>query len=442
MRITIVLVSKGRMEFLPECLSSIEKALSFPDVDALVIDNGAQELASHFLADWVTKNSEKAQLVRFEKNQNLATEIFKIYTMLDLDWIIAPGDDDVIRHEIFPTIFNLMNANPNLCLIATGAQGIDTAGNVLSDSIRPALGKSSDFPRQLARLFYEPPLVWPATFWRFSRVPKDFQNTRYVFDWWVGNSLVAQNDHMTCSEISLNYRIHKSQESALASNRRKYMEAFLMLDSFIDSEVFTGAINGLTETEIMDFWDCTLELGAIYGSDRHQLGLLNRLSTKLSARNISENLNGQIFLKLLAREGVLIQGKDFENFYGYSQLSASKGKDNFLLAIAPKTCSVVEESYTKCDADVSMRKFIIACRHSKEVQGALKIDCDQLLTLDFADRLDFILYQAITQLEVRGDFGLTLAPSERKLVIGFRKIRQWIPARFLRIVKSSTLNRR
>ena len=97
MKLTICLITKGRKEYLEDALKSYEKFLDVDNVDVILIDNGSDLLSKQILLDWKLKCSKKVSYFRIETNNPSGfTAFWDIIESSSPDWILNPGDDDIL----------------------------------------------------------------------------------------------------------------------------------------------------------------------------------------------------------------------------------------------------------------------------------------------------------------------------------------------------------
>ena len=99
MKITVCLVTKGRNEYLKDCLSSLELAIKIPEVFVFIVSNGCDQESLELLKFWSSQFPEKVDLVELQKNNVRPDVIFPIISRTNPDWVIFPGDDDKLIAE-------------------------------------------------------------------------------------------------------------------------------------------------------------------------------------------------------------------------------------------------------------------------------------------------------------------------------------------------------
>jgi glycosyltransferase involved in cell wall biosynthesis len=205
MKLTICLVTKGREKYLAEALKSYESFLSTGEVEILIIDNGSGTISRNILCDWKVKHDLQVHYYRCENNEKLGIPYFwKLIGSYEPQWILFPGDDDILVFDVFNQWKKVLTNNNSLNAFAASGQVVNSKGILTGEVRLPAiLGDLSDIEKTAQALF-EPPFFWPCLFMRYSAVPEDVISSRFVFDWWVGLQLV-----LTGSKINKNMKLKK-----------------------------------------------------------------------------------------------------------------------------------------------------------------------------------------------------------------------------------------
>jgi glycosyltransferase involved in cell wall biosynthesis len=95
-------VTKGRKGYLAEALNSYEKFIETGDVNVILIDNGSDKYSKEILDQWRFKYNSKVQYFRSETNEQLSGVYFwEKIKAFNPEWILFPGDDDVLVFDIF-----------------------------------------------------------------------------------------------------------------------------------------------------------------------------------------------------------------------------------------------------------------------------------------------------------------------------------------------------
>jgi glycosyltransferase involved in cell wall biosynthesis len=431
---TFCLVTKGRRDYLGETLDSLKAALGESDVNIIIIDNGCSPDISDSLKQWCAQFDDRAKYIRFEINETAwGARVWDTLQNMNVDWISFPGDDDVVRPEFIGSLRLEIEKNPNLVAAAASMRVIDSKGRK-SGEIRHPAQFDGGIPNYLAGALSEPPFLFPSLFFKFSVVKGGIPGSRYVFDWWLSLNLIISGVVMTTREIAIDYRVHESQESALAPKRRKYFEAQLVFSRFISSPTFDGFISGLTSKEIALFWLGLVRSKPIYQDQEFGNYLLVQLGGKL-AESVSDNeIADQILGELAGMNGVLLRTGEIRGFTRRTSDSSSHSSQNFELIPSDSACpsltSLIMESSQNSKVETS---FFVGCEHSKNRYDFL-IDC-KVTTEERANWLDKFIVQITEELESSGRLSFTITPIERMFITRVRQMRNRIPISLLDLLK-------
>ena len=145
MRLTICLLTKGRNAFLNDALSSYEKFFESGNTDVILIDNGADSFSTQILLDWKLKHDKKVSYIRNEPNDPGGFTVFwEKLKPFKLDWVLNPGDDDILVYEAYKEFVDEVEKNPFLNAFASSAQIIDFSGKATGEVRTPSITKVSD----------------------------------------------------------------------------------------------------------------------------------------------------------------------------------------------------------------------------------------------------------------------------------------------------------
>jgi len=379
MRITICLITKGRFEYLSDCLAGLEACLEYDFIDVLIVDNGSESRCATELKRWVTDNSQRAKLVRLEKNDPRPRTMVNIFREMNLQWVITPGDDDILNANILPQVQSVIESDLSLGAVTTSARIINQNGKFTGAHINAGVSAFNDSAMQLAGAIHEPPFFWPGTFWNVSALPDEIPNTRYVFDWWVGINIVLSRKVCSVQGTGIHYRVHSSQESFQSGNIRKYFEASLMLSDVIESDLFRERINTFTPKDQNVFWKQILESGAVYGDLVFSESILSRIY-KVIRDSSPASINHEKYMQLyMASKGLFIRAEDMTNFYSPEIFENPDFGDNFYFSFVPGVCQPVTELEKHGSNTEWAHKLLVGCNHSKRIDECYEIDCRKLI---------------------------------------------------------------
>jgi hypothetical protein len=193
---------------------------------------------------------------------------------------------------------------------------IDSKGNS-TGQVREPLEYLGDRIQYLASSFHEPPFLFPGLFVNFRKIVMPLPYSRYIFDWWLSLNLISLGEISSTSKISIDYRVHGDQESALAPTRRKYFEAQIILSRFIQDEVFQNFFSQLSEVDKLKFWKALAARGPIYGDIEYGRALMLPL-TIMIADSMSDSTDSANLLGMFAAEsGTFLRSGESNTLLSY-----------------------------------------------------------------------------------------------------------------------------
>ncbi len=426
---TYCLVTKGRREYLPSILESLDTALKDMDVQVIIVDNGCPADVSQILSGWCATGSDRKHYVRFDINDTSAPRVWSKLRDFDVHWLNFPGDDDLIHPEFLEDARNLVREKKNLTAIASSMRIIDSIGKP-TGQVRQPVEHLNDHVKYLALSFHEPPFLFPGLFINFKKITSPLPNSRYIFDWWLSLNLISLGDVATTSKVSIDYRVHGDQESALAPNRRKYFEAQVILSRFIQGETFRNFISELSDDEKLRFWELLSGSGPIYGDREYGRALMFSISL-LIADSMADSTNSSKLLgRLAALNGTFLRAGEANTLLPSIFSTELLSESNFQLIIAKGSCTqlalLVESTQVKVDQRLS---FVVGCRHSP-VKAEFLLDCD-LIEDSPQLSLDVLIVQITERLEMEGLLEFKITPIERRILSLVRSLKRLIPSRLI-----------
>jgi hypothetical protein len=430
---TYCLVTKGRREYLPSILNSLEDALKSSDVQVIVMDNGCPEDVSETLSDWCATIGDRKHYVRFDVNDPSAPRVWNMLSNFEVEWISFPGDDDVIHHEFLEDARTLIKQNKGLTAIASSMRIIDSNGNP-TGQVREPLEYFGDRVEYLASSLHEPPFLFPSLFIDFSKITIPLPNSRYVFDWWLSLNLIALGSIVSTSKISIDYRVHEDQESVLAPKRRKYLEAQVILSRFIQDEIFQNFLSQLSEVDKFKFWKLLDARGPIYGDIEYGRALMLSL-TILIADSMSEATDSANLLGMFAAaNGAFLRSGESNAFLSSKYSDVSTPGSNFRLTTVDGTCAELTQLTIKMNfVGNESSSFSIGCQHSAS-SAQYRVDCD-LLQRSPEGLLDSLIVQITETLESSGVLDFKITPVERRILSLLRSLKKFFPVHFISILR-------
>ena len=433
MNITYCLITKGRPEFLDKCLDSLEVVVREKDVRVIIFDNGCPQNASKRLFEWCERLGNRAHHIRLEINTTDAQRFWTHLKEFDIDWITFPGDDDIVQPDFIQVVRDLTKANPQLNTIASSMNLIDSAGASMS-RIRYPSKYSGDNIQYLASSLHEPPFLFPALFFRFNPSLMPLPKTRYVFDWWLSLNLIQEGSIMTTSEISINYRVHEDQESALAPSRRKIMEAYLVLTRFMQTDAFRSYVVSLSDESKLKFWKAISTETPIYGDTEFGMAMFYNVSLFLADSMETPDSALEILGSLAATKGTYLRAGELASFVAPNFDSPESTQPNFSISIARGSCpQITALSKSGKEGSFGFPTFKVGCRHSSS-RSSFVADCD-LIVSSPGQVLDTLIVQITQRMENRGVLDFKITPIERSLLRIFRVLKSKLPKTLFRIIR-------
>jgi hypothetical protein len=426
---TYCLVTKGRREYLPSILESLDGALKNSDVQVIVVDNGCPKDISEMLSEWCEINGDKKHYIRFNVNETTAPRVWGVLRDFEVEWLIFPGDDDVVHPEFLEDARTLIGHQKELTAIASSMRIIDSKG-IPTGQVREPLEYFGDRVQYLASSFHEPPFLFPGLFINFSKITMPLPNSRYIFDWWLSLNLIALGSIASTSKIAIDYRVHGDQESALAPSRRKYFEAQVILSRFIRDEVFQDFLSQLSDADKFRFWKSLAVRGPIYGDGEYGKSLMFSLSVMI-ADSMSDSADSANLLgTFAAANGVFLRSGESKAFLSVKHSDTPTPGSNFRLTTAEGTCSELNQLATtmKC-VDNESKCFTVGCQHSTG-SSQFNVDCD-LLQGSPEGLLDLLIVQITEKLEMNGVLDFKITPIERRILDLLRSLKRFFPAHLI-----------
>ncbi len=437
MKLTIVLLTKGRMPYLVEALQSYEKFIQFGLVEVLLIDNGSDSESTQVLLNWKVRHKDKVHYFRNEINNPAGlTYFWDIIESCNPDWILNPGDDDILEYEAYLDWRETLEKNPFLNAFAASASIINESGRNTGEIKSPAIINTADNIEVLARSLNQPPFFWPSLYFRFATIHKPVVISRFVHDWWIGLQLVIAGQVHSTQSIGVKYRVHGNQESHQVPSRRKYFEGFNMLSDFIRGHEFQSTIKKLTDLDKEKFFDlCTIEK-PLYSQPHYSLSLIKELADILRETSVSQDSINSISEKFALSAGVYTKKSDLNNLYtGYRSVDLNNegSNGNFSLVFSSEVCAELN-SVRKFFSESNSTKVIIRCNHSNLDFKSLLVDCSKFKRLSELEISELVLIMVNKQLEIEGKLSFTSTQFERNFILFIRRIRSRFP-RLVSIIK-------
>ena len=427
MILTICLVTKGRKEYLNEALSSYEKFLNTGEVNVIIIDNGSDSLSKEILYNWKLNHDLKVNYYRVESNEKVGTPFFweKIKSFAP-EWIIFPGDDDVLVYEIYDEWKKALKTNGSLNAFAASAQLINSKSELTGEIRMPAIYGVLSRAEIISRSLHEPPFFWPCLFMRFAAIPEMVIASRFVFDWWIGLQIVLKNQIETTKSIGIKYRTHEKQESFQTTSRRKNLEGYGMLSSVINSASFNKSLESMTDSELKALIHlCTIKK-PIYAQPEYYNALIKDLAFNIMRAVKDNSIKNEITEKYILSAGVYTKNNDLETIYTGFDLPNKESKGNLALNFSEGICENMR-NVEKLFNQNSSTKINVSCKHSKFTQEMVIINCKNFNKLDDFEIADMLILAIDEYFQNNGSLNFTISPFERELIKFYRNLKLKLP---------------
>lgn len=199
-----------------------------------------------------------------------------------------------------------------------------------------------------------------------------------------------------------------------------------MLMEFIASKNFSDRIELMSTNEILDLLDLCFDEKPLYSQIEYANAILRELTFRFLKLPQTINVNDEIIEKYLLNFGVLTKKSDINNFFLDSELHFTDSKGNTNIKLMDNACSQLHEASILFNQNLD-DKYIISCRHSKQLVGAVKINCDDLEKLTLVEIADKILLTINSQLELNGMLSFNMTPFEKLLIVRLRQMKFRLP---------------
>ncbi len=426
MKPTICLVTRGRSDFLDDCLRGLEDCLQTGLADVLIFDNGCPIEISIKLADWC--NTYEVDCVRYQENDSRPTRIFSEIRRRELHWVVFPGDDDVFIVESLSHFKRELESNSELSAIAFNVETINSQGKSLNKVRKPEFRSSLPKSVSVAKSFHEPQFLWPSLFFRVDLIEQPVPTSRFYFDWWVGQCLILNGNLSWVDKCAVKYRVHPLQESFLANNRRKYFEATQWMIRFIDSDVFQTWARVVDQTELIEFWNYLLAHKPIYSSEYYSGQVLQKLSSVLLSLKSELHLHPEIIGTYAATKGVWLRTGELNNLTDVESPSGRPFPSNISIKAIAGSCTSLLLASQLFELNSGLSKtYVVSCRHSSSSRSDILMDCEQFAGFDIDQIADQIVLKLSESSEFLGEFDFLTTGAEQSLIIWLRRVKKSIP---------------
>jgi len=425
--LTLCLITKGRSEYLDPLLRSLSVALNHDQLKVLVILNGVTpDIATRFRV-WAEGMPGKVKVESFTDNKAGLSRFWPIISAITSKWVAFPSDDDILNEKFFENWVGFETAHSHFGAIATELALIDSSGSSLGITRKPSYSPEIEEVEFIARAFRECPFLWPGLIIQVSKLPKQIPNSRYVLDWWIGIYLLCSGEVAVADSVLVNYRVHDTQESAVASLARKNLEASVHLGNFINDDIFAKWVININAQEVVDFLLYLLKHPPLYGDPTFSSELISVIARRVSVlRNEIEVQVCLNFVNALAHNVPIDEKQlDFISLIGPLKERIEKSL-NFNIKFSQTSCATIKSALTFHSVNNdSLPKVIVGCKHSAHNSRQISIDCENLS--DTSALIDSLLLQTGEYLEKIEYFTTSVSPFEYKLIRRARLVKSRIP---------------
>jgi hypothetical protein len=432
--LTLCLITKGRPEYLDELLDSLERAVQFDYVKVLVILNGVSADVEAKFRAWEENAPAKVNLKTFTENEAGLSRFWPIISTISTKWVTFPSDDDILNEEFFARWVGFESTYSQFGAIATGLKLIDSAGSKVGITRTPSYSPEMRKPEFIARALSECPFLWPGLVIQISHLPKQVPNSRYVSDWWIGFYLLFSTEVTVSESVLLNYRIHETQESAVASLARKNLEATIHLGNFIHGNIFAEWVTGASSQELEDFLHHLIFYPPLYGDTTFSSEIISIITGRVIALRVENEVQVRaLFVNALAHN-VLIDEKQLK-FLGLTHRAKVHQTNslNFNIEFSRSACSAVKTALAIHSIHFkSFPTIVIGCRHAAPGSSQIELDCNNLS--DKGLLMDSLLMKSSEYLGSIDYFKASVSPFEYRIVRKLRSVKKRIPGYLNRLV--------
>jgi len=427
MKITVCLVTKGRNEYIGDCLSSLEIAIQIPEVFVIIVSNGCDQESFEQFRVWSGRFPEKVNLIELQKNNVRPDVIFPIISKTNPDWVIFPGDDDKLIAETLKLAVSKINSDKELVAIGYSARIINEKGNETGETINPSGLYSKNQAQTLGRSFSEPPAIWPSLLFKYDAIKEIIPTSRFAFDWWVSVNLLLVGKVEFSNDYATYYRRHSGQESSVVPPQRKYLEDYIWLRTALESDSFKAFVERTNSDQLAEMWLETIRRGPIYDDPYLGRQLLMDLGLTLSKLAKSDDSSAKYLSQIAKLNQVILIGNEVRHLGFFTKEFDDADVRNFNFEVEKKACVVVSALLEKI-SDTSLEvSASIGCAHSPK--SDVRIDCKKLNDLPESEKFAWVIMEISKNLVQRANINSDLSIGEKILISRFRAIRKKMPGK-------------
>lgn len=438
MKLTVCLVTKGRPEFLDEIKENYRKILMADFVELVIVLNGTNNTTIEEFKKLQIEFSNKVKIIQILKNDFRMSRIFMEIIASDetIEWVLFPGDDDLIELGFIEEWKNLENKE-RIVAFTSRARVMDKSGRFTGEILESSILKKDSMVERVALSFHEPAFIWPSTIFNIQKVLGEIPSSRYVSDWIVGIKLILAGEVTHTNNFGLSYRNYESQESAISPNRRKFFEAVIWQSKLFDEGYFADWISKLDHNQILLFWKTILKFKPIYNDTLFSYAIINIMFNKL------QEITKEPLKNLILNYYALYSGVLLKNNEGLSLLELEKGRSsapsNINFEYALGVCDIVRINNSDVFDD-SPYRIRISCDHSNYSRNNIYVRCKNLIEFDSSVREDIVINQVTNELEFQNQLDLKLSTGEIFIIRLLRTYRSRLPYFFKNFAKNRKID--
>jgi hypothetical protein len=356
---------------------------------------------------------------------------------MDLEWILMPGDDDVLMREGILSFLNIAKTRENVNVVGGGSHIIDQLGVSNGKSITPVTSNYRSHIENFVSNLHGPGFIWPATFFRPEIVGANVPSSRFAFDWYLDCIFILNKSYLILEDKVLKYRIHESQETNLASLRRKYFEGFLWLSKLINSESFMTWLSSLDDSEVAEFWSLLMISRPVYGDEEFGKQLTFHVAEKIANLDIPPELLATVFLDVATLNNVFLGKGEIKHFLNVAVDQAQVAQfANIQFIPAPSSCLNSEYFEIETEPVVNIVKSVeVCCGHTPNISN-FEIDCNKYKNVAEINVQEMLLLDYEFHLQKIGVFEAKLTSLDRKILNAYPNIINKLPKFVTKMIKS------
>ena len=416
--VTILLVTQpSRLKYFEDCIASVASALAtYPWLELLLVVNGRSPKANELGETLRDKFPERVSIEVFEENTNLGDSVWEVLHRRGTTWVNFLGDDDLLLLDNLEFVHKSIQQDPQLTAIGFSALAINTNGSLTGKVLMPLPTKRVERGKLIAQSLHQPPFVWPALVFNFRGMPKEPFLSRFVSDWWVGLNIIKAGNFITTEKPLIMYRIHDSQESSLALENRKRLEAQIMMHFVLDSGFLNDILQSQTQQKFL--LSAIKDFLPIYSDARFGVPILLRILNSFKNKGVDIDRLTLFFISEYAStNGVIMNMSEFPRRNGVRIPHAKVLNTNIVWDTS--LCDNLKQALSNFEMQSFFPPIHLYCLHSQRsyTTTSFFLDCEK-----FQNRSkEFIATSILRDISQSMSQTLSLSARERKLLLLFKQ---------------------